>query len=68
MTGRVSLAVVLYIGFLMVPVYWLIVMSLKSEREITGSFLPCPQSPSLDNFRFIFTDPAWYFGYINALI
>jgi len=68
MKTRNSFVPAIYVGFLIVPIYWLIIMSLKTTREIESSFTPYPQAPTLENFEFIFSDPAWYFGYLNALI
>lgn len=62
-----SLAPVLYIVFLMLPIYWLVNMSFKSTNEILGAFSLWPQEFTLDNYRKIFTDPTWYHGYINSL-
>ena len=36
-------AVVLYILFLMLPIYWLVIMSFKTTNEILGGFSPWPQ-------------------------
>ena len=58
----------LYILFLMVPIYWLASMSLKTNGEITGGFSLWPRSPTLANYKVIFTDPSWYHGYINSII
>lgn len=58
----------LYILFLMLPIYWLINMSFKSNQEILSSFTLFPADPTLANYRVIFTDPSWYTGYINSLI
>jgi glycerol transport system permease protein len=68
MNKKTSFVPAIYVGFLIVPIYWLIIMSLKTTREIESSFIPYPQAPTLENFEFIFSDPAWYFGYLNALI
>ncbi len=58
----------LYIVFLMLPIYWLVNMSFKTNEEIIGTFSLWPQSPTLQNYAVIFTDPAWYSGYINSII
>ena len=58
----------LYIVFLMLPIYWLVNMSFKTNEEIIGTFSLWPQSPTLKNYTVIFTDPAWYSGYINSII
>lgn len=57
-----------YILFLMLPIYWLVTMSFKTTNEILGSFTLFPQRFTLDNYRTIFTDPTWYWGYINSII
>jgi glycerol transport system permease protein len=58
----------LYIVFLMLPIYWLLNMSLKTNQEILSSFSLWPQNPTLANYAVIFGDPSWYSGYINSLI
>ena len=68
MTRRPSLAPMLYALFIAVPLYWLLVMSLKSNDELAQSFIPYPRVPTLENFAVIFDDPAWYLGYLHALI
>jgi glycerol transport system permease protein len=57
-----------YIGFLLLPLYWLLIMSFKSNQEILSSFNLWPQDFTLDNYRVIFNDPSWYKGYINSSI
>ncbi|WP_425039728.1 carbohydrate ABC transporter permease [Primorskyibacter sp. S187A] len=59
---------VLYLLFLFLPIYWLINMSFKTNTEIVSSFSLWPQDPTIQNYVTIFTDPAWYMGYINSLI
>ena len=68
MTKKVSFAPAAYILFIVAPIYWLFVMSLKTIREIESSFIPYPQAPTLENFALIFSDPAWYLGYVHAVI
>jgi glycerol transport system permease protein len=58
----------LYLLFLMLPIYWLLNMSLKTNSEILGGFSLWPQNLTLDNYRKILTDPSWYMGYVNSLI
>jgi ABC-type sugar transport system permease subunit len=57
----------LYILFLMLPIYWLINMSFKTNQRSWG-FSLFPQELTLHNYTTIFTDPSWYMGYINSLI
>jgi glycerol transport system permease protein len=68
MTKGGSFAPAIYVGLLLVPIYWLFIMSLKTTKEIESSFIPYPQAPTLENFKFIFDDRSWYMGYVNALI
>ena len=63
-----AIVMVLYLTFLLVPIYWLLTMSLKTNAEITGAFSLYPRNPTLANFRVILTDPSWYMGYVNSLI
>ena len=58
----------LYLLFLMLPIYWLLNMSFKTNTEIVSTFTLWPTNPTLDNYRTILTDPALYTGYINSLI
>lgn len=66
--SKLRLTPVLYIVFLMVPIYWLLTMSLKTNAEILEGFSLWPKDPTLANFRTILTDASWYSGYINSTI
>ena len=63
-----TIVMVLYLLFLMVPIYWLINMSLKTNQEILGGISLWPREPTLANYRTILTDASWYMGYVNSLI
>lgn len=63
--GGITLS--LYLIFLMLPIYWLVVMSLKTNAEITSGMTLWPQQITFANYRTIFTDASWYSGYINSL-
>ena len=63
-----AIVMVLYIVFLLLPIYWLLNMSLKNNTEILGTFTLWPDNLTLRNFRVILTDPAWYMGYVNSII
>lgn len=58
----------LYLLFLMLPIYWLLNMSLKTNTEILNDFTLWPNDLTFDNYRTILTDQAWYMGYVNSLI
>jgi glycerol transport system permease protein len=68
MNRRFSVTPAIYAAFVLVPLYWLVIMSLKSTREIESAFIPYPREPSFETFRLILEDPAWYLGYVHALI
>jgi|TARA_R110000850_G_scaffold24551_2_gene71756 glycerol transport system permease protein len=59
---------VIYIFLLMLPIYWLVNMSFKTNAEILGAFSLWPKDPTIANYMVIFTDPSWYNGYINSII
>src|SRR5918995_969193 len=65
-SGRV-VVMTLYLVFLMLPIYWLVNMSLKTNTEITTTLTLWPREITFDNYVKIFTDPSWYGGYINSL-
>lgn len=58
----------LYLLFLMLPIYWLVNMSLKTNNEILGAFSLWPRNLTFANYTLILTDPSWYMGYVNSLI
>ena len=58
----------LYILFLLLPIYWLVNMSLKTNTEITQTFTLVPRDLTFANYRTILTDPSWYMGYVNSII
>ncbi|MGY2051041.1 carbohydrate ABC transporter permease [Methylobacterium sp. JK268] len=66
MRGR-NLVMGLYLVFLMLPIYWLVNMSLKTNTEITGAMTLWPREITFENYHKIFTDPSWYGGYLNSL-
>jgi glycerol transport system permease protein len=57
----------LYILFLMLPIYWLLNMSLKTNMEITTGLTLWPRDFTLANYAIIFTDSTWYNGYIASI-
>jgi glycerol transport system permease protein len=68
MKTKIAIAPALFLVFLMTPIYWLCIMSLKTGDEIASSFIPYPRAPTLENFHLIFSESDWYYGYVNALI
>ena len=63
-----TIALCIYFILLMLPVYWMLNMSLRTNADILGTFSLYPAHPTLKNYLVIFTDPAWYTGYINSII
>jgi glycerol transport system permease protein len=61
------LVMAFYLVFLLLPIYWLVNMSLKTNIEIVSGLTLWPQTFTLENYRKIFTDSSWYSGYINSL-
>jgi glycerol transport system permease protein len=61
------LLLLLYIFFLILPLYWMLNMSLKTTSETLTIFSLYPQTLTFDNYRVIFRDPAWYGGYLNSI-
>lgn len=57
-----------YLLFLLLPIYWLLNMSLKTNTEILNEFTLWPRDLTFANYATILTDPAWYMGYVNSLI
>jgi glycerol transport system permease protein len=66
--NRSAVVMVIYIVFLMLPIYWLVNMSFKTNEEITSTFTLFPQTFTFANYQTILTDPSWYMGYVNSLI
>ncbi len=56
-----------FLIFLLLPIYWLVNMSFKTNTEIVTSMTLWPHQPTIANYMRIFTDESWYSGYINSL-
>ncbi len=63
-----AIVMAVYLIFLLLPIYWLINMSLKTNAEILGTFSLFPRDLTFANYVKILTDPSWYMGYVNSLI
>ena len=61
------IAATAYLLASLVPVYWMVGMSLKTNEEILGRFTLFPHRLTAANFATIVTDPDWYSGYIHSL-
>ena len=59
---------IVYLVFAILPVYWMVNMSFKTNEEILSTFSLFPQNFTTDHYRTIFTDVSWYSGYVNSMI
>jgi len=59
-------ALVAYLVLLMLPIYWMLNMSLRDNNDIMSQLAFAPLHPTLNNYAVILTDPSWYFGYVNS--
>ncbi len=64
--GRAAVMTV-YLIFLLLPIYWLVNMSLKTNTEITTTMTLWPREITFANYMKIFTDASWYLGYVNSI-
>ena len=56
-----------FLIFLLLPIYWLVNMSFKTNGEIVSTMTLWPHQPTIANYVRIFTDESWYSGYLNSL-
>jgi glycerol transport system permease protein len=61
------LVIPVYLLLSLLPIYWMVGMSFKTNEEILGAFTVIPRDPTLANYITIFTDPDWSRGYINSI-
>jgi glycerol transport system permease protein len=57
----------LYCAYLLLPLYWLMNMALRTNHSIAAGVELVPQNPTLANFAEIFTNPVWSGGFVNSL-
>lgn len=60
--------VIVYFLLLLLPIYWMLNMSVKTNEEILSGITLFPKNLTFENYRTIFTDKSWYQGYINSMI
>jgi len=56
-----------YLLFMLIPIYWLMNMSFKTNAEITQQLTLWPDNFTLANYYVIFTEPSWYMGYVHSI-
>lgn len=62
------IGLIFYLFLLMLPIYWMLNMSLRTNADILSTFSLYPQDLTFANYIKIFADPSWYSGYINSII
>ena len=63
-----TIVMTVYLGFLLLPIYWLVSMSFKTNTEIITDFTLFPADFTLQNYVTILTDACWYMGYVNSIV
>ena len=56
-----------YFALLMLPIYWLINMSLRLTPDILTRLEIIPRHPTLENYLHIFRDRTWYITYWHSI-
>lgn len=59
---------IVYAGFVLIPLYWLVIISLMTQEEATAGLSFWPAEPTLGNYLYILTEPGWRWGFLNAAI
>jgi len=62
-----TLFLLAYLVFALLPIYWMVNMSFKTNTEILSGFSLVPADFTWANYRTILTDPSWYSGYLNSM-
>jgi len=57
-----------YFVLLMLPIYWMLNMSLRTNADIMSVLSLYPRQLTFENYLKIFSDASWYSGYINSII
>ena len=63
-----TIVMTVYLAFLLLPIYWLVSMSFKTNTEIITDFTLFPVDFTLQNYVTILTDASWYMGYVNSIV
>ena len=59
-------ALIAYLLVLLLPIYWMLNMSLRDNNDIIARLAFYPHTPTFHNYVEILTDPSWYRGYLNS--
>jgi len=63
-----TIGLIVYFIFLLLPIYWMLNMSFRTNADILSTFAFYPKNLTFENYIKIFTDSSWYSGYINSII
>ena len=66
--NKKTVGLTIYFFLLLMPIYWMLNMSLRTNADILGYFALYPRDITFANYIKIFTDQSWYSGYINSII
>ncbi len=57
---------ILYFALLLLPIYWLLNMSVRSTDDILSHLEIVPRHVTFENYLHIFRDPTWYITYWHS--
>ncbi|MDE2583006.1 MAG: carbohydrate ABC transporter permease [Rhodospirillales bacterium] len=57
----------LYVLALLLPIYWLVIMSFKTNTEITSGLTFWPRHFVFLHYHHIFNDPVWRHGFLTSV-
>jgi glycerol transport system permease protein len=57
---------IVYLLVLMLPIYWMLNMSLRENGDIMTQLAFYPRQMTFHNYVKILTDRSWYMGYVNS--
>lgn len=58
----------IYSAFVLIPLYWLVIVSFMTQEEATSGLSFWPANPTLGNYLYILTEPGWRNGFVNSAI
>lgn len=70
MTTRIArgLTFAVILAVVLVPLYWMVATSLKSNKEITQEGTLYPEDPSFDNYRKLFSEKEFGHYLLNSIV
>jgi len=57
-----------YFVLLFIPIYWMLITSLKTDNEILKEFTLFPKQITFENYIEIFTSEVWRSSYFNSIL